>query len=266
MRNKTKLRVIQILCIISLLITVFSIQRTYARYFEKVNTIYATNIKKWVVNVNDKNIHDEETLSGVMEPVFVHNDHMNDNDTLVPGREGYFPFVIDYTNVDLAFQFGFNLAQTNETALDDFEVYGFKLVDGENTRIIETTEMTEINPILDPVAGSITYTKTIIATEEELQDLTVLEELEELEDGTKKVKIQEVLELNEDKEAEINVLFRWNDVNADTEDAADAEGMNNLEDTQFQGVENGENIHKLLNYNIEITFTQYIEPVAEGQD
>ena len=35
MKEKTKLRVIQILCIVSLLITVFSVQRTYAKYYEK---------------------------------------------------------------------------------------------------------------------------------------------------------------------------------------------------------------------------------------
>ena len=54
MKEKTKLRVIQILCIVSLLITVFSIQRTYAKYFEKIDTTYATNIKRWVINVNTK--------------------------------------------------------------------------------------------------------------------------------------------------------------------------------------------------------------------
>ena len=36
--KKKKLRILQILCIISLLITIFSIQRTYARYYEKVDT------------------------------------------------------------------------------------------------------------------------------------------------------------------------------------------------------------------------------------
>ena len=39
MKEKTKLRVLQILCIISILITVFSIQRTYAKYFEKNQNI-----------------------------------------------------------------------------------------------------------------------------------------------------------------------------------------------------------------------------------
>ena len=46
MKGKNKLRILEILCIISILITVFSIQRTYAKYFEMVGTTYQTNIKK----------------------------------------------------------------------------------------------------------------------------------------------------------------------------------------------------------------------------
>ena len=79
MKEKTKLRVLQILCIISILITVFSIQRTYAKYFEKVGTTYQTNIKRWLINVNSKNIHEESELSEVMQPIFVENENMKNN-------------------------------------------------------------------------------------------------------------------------------------------------------------------------------------------
>ena len=56
MKEKTKLRIIQVMCIISILITIFSIQRTYAKYFEKVDTTYKTQIKRWLINVNTYNI------------------------------------------------------------------------------------------------------------------------------------------------------------------------------------------------------------------
>ena len=46
MKEKTRLRIIQILCIISILITIFSIQRTYAKYYEKVDSTYQTGIKR----------------------------------------------------------------------------------------------------------------------------------------------------------------------------------------------------------------------------
>ena len=142
MKEKTKLKIIQILCIVSLLITVFSIQRTYAKYFEKIDTTYATNIKRWVINVNTKNIHDESTLSQVMTPVLSANTHMNNNNTLVPGREGYFEFLVDYSKVDLKFRFDFDIEQLNtktvgvgvdatevDAHLEDFEIYGYSIVE-----------------------------------------------------------------------------------------------------------------------------------------
>lgn len=234
MKGKTKLRVIQILCIVSLLITAFSVQKTYAKYFEKVNTTYATHIKRWVINVNDINIHRKEQLNQVMMPVLIENEHMNSNNTLVPGREGYFQFVINYASVDLAFQYDFDFEQVNATPLEDFEIYGFQIIDGENTTTIEgITDPSDISAIIDPVANTIT--------------------LENPPEGFNS-------NLDTDKDVEIRALFRWNDDNADTTDDESADGMNNYEDTQFTGEANGEDLHKLLKYNVKITFTQYIAP------
>ena len=52
MRKKRIVFFLEILCIISLLITMLSIQRTYARYFEMVDTTYDTHIKRWLIKVN----------------------------------------------------------------------------------------------------------------------------------------------------------------------------------------------------------------------
>ena len=60
MKGKTKLRVIQILCIVSLLITVFSVQRTYAKYYEKVGTNYQSRIKRWVIKVDGEVINQDD--------------------------------------------------------------------------------------------------------------------------------------------------------------------------------------------------------------
>ena len=142
MKEKTKLRIVQILCVVSLLITVFSIQRTYAKYYEQIGTTYSTNIKRWVINVNNSNIHQGVELSEIMTPVFIANEHMNSNDTLVPGRQGYFEFLIDYTKVDVAFRFQFDIKQLNQLTivdpdtgdttvednhLEDFEIYGYSI-------------------------------------------------------------------------------------------------------------------------------------------
>lgn len=243
MNEKTKLRVIQILCVVSLLITVFSIQRTYAKYFEKVETKYNTNIKRWVINVNTKNIHEEESLTQVMTPVFRQNAHMNNNNTLVPGREGYFEFLIDYSKVDLAFKFDFDFEQLNtqivgegalatevDAHLEDFEIYGYSIV---------TT---------DADSG------------EEIETITQLETVNNMA-GLRQI-IDPTTDADENKTSRVRILFRWNDSNSDTEDEADEPGLNNQEDTEFTGVENtatgADGVHTVLKYNVKITFTQQV--------
>ena len=257
MEKKTKLRIIQVLCIISILMTFFSIQKTYAKYYEKVDTTYMTTLKRWVINVNNYDIHglsdlnDKPNSRVVMTPVFVHNDHMNDNNTLVPGREGYFPFVIDYTKVDLIFRYEFDITQLNiktevnditgetittDEHLDDFEVYGFQLIDGAFTDTIEVENLEEINPVIDPVESASPVKKATIKYKKNGTDVTK--------------------ELDADKKVEIRVLFRWNDENADT-----TTSMTNAEDTAFKGEintdeERTDDLHQILKYNVEIKFIQ----------
>lgn len=232
MKEKTKLRVIQILCIVSLLITVFSIQRTYAKYYEQVDTTYATNIKRWIINLNGTNIRNGVELSQIMQPVFIENEHMNSNDTLVPGRKGYFEFVIDYTKVDVAFRFQFDIQQQNATPLEDFEIYGYSIAETDEALGEETDPLTEL------------------AVVNNLSEITQI--------------MDPVSDVENDRELKrtIRVWFRWNDTNADTEDADEEDGMNNSEDTQFTGEENlaegADGIHKVLNYMVKVTFTQKI--------
>ena len=131
MKRKNKLRVLEILCIISLLITIFSIQRTYARYYEKVDTTYQTHIKRWLMKVNNHIIQEESTLSEVMQPILIKDENMND-DVLIPGRTGYFEMLLDYSNVDLTFEYEFSIEQLNQQKLTDFEIYGYEVIDGES--------------------------------------------------------------------------------------------------------------------------------------
>ena len=223
MKIKSKLILIKILLIISILITAYSIQRTYAKYYEKLGTTYNTNIKKWVINVNNKNVHEEETLTEVMNPVFIENENMNNNETLVPGREGYFPMLIDYSYVDLKFKYEVSIQQLNETILEDFEIYGFEVVDGENTTITTTDE--EGNKIRDKITGIIDPTTEVNS--------------------------------NGEKKKEIRILFRWNDSEDSVMDnKADTQYVGE-ENTD----ENSDGLHKILKYKAVMTFEQYIDQV-----
>jgi len=233
MKEKTKLRVIQILCIVSLLITVFSVQRTYAKYYEKVDTNYITNIKRWAIKVNNSYIHRGTQLSQIMQPVFIENEHMNSNNTLVPGRLGYFEFALDFTEVDVPFRYEFDIEQLNTKVvtdqgtgistevdyhLTDFQIYGYTIVDGasENTiNLSQPNKLSEITQYINP-NDSDDYNS------------------------------------NNEKKRTIRVLFRWYDGTDNT--------MDNTADTAYEGEINtqagADGLHKVLNYKVKISFTQ----------
>ena len=233
MKEKTKLRVIQILCIVSLLITVFSMQRTYAKYYEKLDTQYVTNIKRWAIKVTNTYIHKGTTLSQLMQPTFIANEHMNSNNTLVPGRLGYFEFDIDFTEVDVPFRYEFDIEQLNkhivtdevtgETTeedyhLTDFQIYCYSIVDGANeytTNLSEPNKLSEITQYINP-------------------------------------NDEDDYNSNDEKKRKIRVHFRWYDGADNT--------MDNAADTAYKGEINtqagADGKHKVLNYNVKISFTQ----------
>ena len=233
MKEKTKLRVIQILCIVSLLITFFSMQRTYAKYYEKTATNYITNIKRWAIKVNAHYIHRGTQLSQIMQPVFIANDHMNSNNTLVPGRQGYFEFELDFTEVDVPFRYEFDIEQLNtklvtdegtgdtieaDNHLTDFQIYGFSIVDGDNEYITNLTQPNKLSEI------------------------------------TQYIKPNDEDDYNSDNEKKrtVRVLFRWYDEIDNT--------MDNFADATYNGAadpsEDSDGKHKVLKYNVKISFTQ----------
>ena len=180
MKEKTKLRVLQILCIISILITVFSIQRTYAKYFAKVGTTYQTNIKRWLINV------------------------------------------------DLAFEYEFFIEQLNETPLEDFEIYGYEVIDADGTSTI--TETNEIKGVIDP-------------------------ETEVDSNGEKKREIRVLFRWNDE-----------NKDTTDTAEASGMNNFEDTQFRgQTDTSESADGLHTILNYKATMKFTQYIAPAGDEE-
>ena len=234
MREKNKVRIIEILCVISLIITIFSIQRTYARYFEQVDTTYNTNIKRWLVKVNDKIVHEAETLNEVMEPIIVENENVNP-DILVPGQTGYFEMLIDYTEVDVAFEYEFSMEQLNEAPLEDFEIYGYEVIDGDDHTITETSE---IKGIVDP-------TTEVNSAGEKKREIRVLFRWNDGEGSTM------------DNKADTQFRGEENNTTND-ENTTNDDTTNQVEDNISQN-----DLRTTLKYRATMTFTQYIPPEEE---
>ena len=146
MRSETKLKILRILFVISLIITILFISNTYAKYQENIATTYNIGIKKWNIKLEEQHfdtargnnktgnytgVNDAlktgKTLSQIIEPTLIDNEYVSDN-TIAPGREGYLEFDIDYSQVDVPFTFDFSLNQTS--SILDFEQYAFVVNDG----------------------------------------------------------------------------------------------------------------------------------------
>ena len=135
MKRETKSKILNILFIISLIICLYLISDTYAKYVEEVNTSYQSSAKGWKVVVNDKIIREQTTLSDVITPRFDSNVNMKDG-LIVPGREGYFDMEINFEKVGVPFTVDLNVEQEAQedgvyTNLPDFKYLGYSLEESE---------------------------------------------------------------------------------------------------------------------------------------
>ena len=183
------------------------------------------------MKVNDTTIHEAETLNEVMEPILTENENINDN-ILVPGQTGYFEMLIDYTEVDLAFEYEFSIEQLNETPLDDFEIYGYEVIDGETHTVTETNE---IKGVIDP-------TTEVNSAGEKKREIRVLFRWNDGEGSTM-------------------------DNKADTQFRGEEQNTTNTDDTnQVEDNTTENDLHTTLKYRATMTFTQYIPPEeTEGE-
>lgn len=223
MKSEKKLKIIQTLFIISLLITISLINSTYAKYYEQLNTNYKlAGIKRWSIKINDTDIYEETNLNNILQPFIIDNENTKTN-ILVPGSEGYFEIEIDYTKVDLPFTANFVVEQTTDPMLQDFELYGYS-VRNKSDEITEEPELktirvTKRNGIVDPMSFTESFDPTVEADEN-------------------KIKI-------------IRAHFRWNDSTG---------VMNNAADTDYRGKQVEEEIESntLIEYKASLTLMQEV--------
>ena len=135
---KTKIIILRILFIISLIISLLLINNTFAKYQESISTDYKSNIKRWKLIINDHVLRNGESLINLneagIEPIFKNNEYMAD-DIIVPGREGYFEIPINFEKVDVPFSFNLNIEQYETSStynnLPDFQFYGYCIGGGD---------------------------------------------------------------------------------------------------------------------------------------
>lgn len=130
-----KINIIQIFFLLSLIITICLINTTYAKYTENINPNLHVTLNQWLIKVNDQDIMGEESFENILAMQLNNdNDNINEN-VLVPASTGYMEYIIDYENVGVNFDINIEI-QGIENIIQDIEVYGYSIDDGE---IVETS-------------------------------------------------------------------------------------------------------------------------------
>lgn len=99
-----KKKIFFLLACTSLLICIGSTIYTYAKYNSQSNHDIGTNIKKWKIKVNNKEIKNNAELNELINVTFENNEHTAEN-KMAPGSNGSFEIELDYSNVEVSFEY-----------------------------------------------------------------------------------------------------------------------------------------------------------------
>ncbi|MFR7634930.1 MAG: hypothetical protein ACLU07_04640 [Lachnospirales bacterium] len=166
--KKNYRKLILVLAIIALCVSAISISDVYAKYVASANGAVDISIARWDIKLNTLAIKNGTDISAELTPVFDTNANLAAN-KLAPGATGYFDLALDYTNVDVGFDYNIKINNTDDAIgsttsnLADFKVTGYSIDGGTTTTLNSGTTNTKPTVITGtiPYAGTGTKTKTI---------------------------------------------------------------------------------------------------------
>ena len=106
--------------LIMLLVTLYQINSTYAKYFTQANGIVEETIGAWIVKVNDTNIATESTVENftINALKYNSNDYVLEG-KIAPGLLGYFDITIDATEASVAVRYDVTIDFIASTSPDE---------------------------------------------------------------------------------------------------------------------------------------------------
>lgn len=147
MKNR---KILLLICGLLLCICVVLIASTYAKYLSSVGSSSSINVASWNIKVNNQSIINSSDISDVIEPVFPGNDYIAAN-IIAPTAEGYFDLNLDFSNVDVSFNYKITTSVDENSSVKDLIVTGYSIDGGE---IIKSS---------DPITEDIIYSNSIDA-------------------------------------------------------------------------------------------------------
>lgn len=133
MKYKINLKILFFtLAIFFLILTIFLIRNTYARYITSLATTSYVEMGSWLIRVNNQNIIQNSDISDVVTPIFDSNPQYIADGTVSPTSTGYVEITIDYQDVTVPFKYEISCNYDDSTVLNDFKLTGYS-VDGGTT-------------------------------------------------------------------------------------------------------------------------------------
>ena len=119
-----------ILAICALILCITQIQQTYAKYLDTKEGDTDFTIAKWKILVNQQDITEASTMSSLITPVYIENEHIKEG-VIAPGREGYLDLVIDSSNTEVSFRYDISVTSSENSSVNDLIITGYSLNDSE---------------------------------------------------------------------------------------------------------------------------------------
>ncbi|MCI6001614.1 MAG: hypothetical protein MRZ37_00430 [Tenericutes bacterium] len=150
---KQKKRIILLLSCISLIISLFIINDTYAKYLNSANGNANIAIARWRILVNNQDIRNNPEITESITPILIENEHIKPG-FIAPTTEGYFDIIIDSKDVDVSFQYTITSTTKEEDCVKDLIITGYSLNNGDIIPINNNT----------PISNNILYKDNIETT------------------------------------------------------------------------------------------------------
>lgn len=121
-----------ILTFFSVILCIFFIQDTYAKYLTSTTEEAILKIARWRILVNNNDIRDNGTANATITPVFDKNDNIADN-IIAPTSTGYFDLIIDASEADVSFTYKIEITPNEYSPVKDLIAEAYSINGGEKT-------------------------------------------------------------------------------------------------------------------------------------
>lgn len=131
-----------LLVVLSILLCLFFVQESFAKYITEANETANMSIARWKILVNNEDIRDENTVNAVINPVFPGNDNIAEN-IIAPTSEGYFDLVIDAREADVSFKYKITMSVNENSSVRDLVATKYVINDGEEITLDSDNQVIE---------------------------------------------------------------------------------------------------------------------------